>query len=140
MKIWWIVFETSLRTISGLFGGQFCGQLGDDFKKNFRTNLRMINKTLFGHFVDNLDDSVDSFGNNLRDNFWNNFMDMGCIWDNFSCSFSVFFFQTLTICIEAGQGIWSQWECSSVVMVHIVNYAKNDRREQQHFWTNVVDE
>ena len=48
MTIWWIVFETSPRTMSGSIGGQCCGQLEDNFKENVRTNLRMIQN----HFMD----------------------------------------------------------------------------------------
>ena len=111
----------------------------DNFEENFRKILEMIQWTFYWRFVNDLFlTSVDKFGNKCRDNFWNNFIEI--FWDNFSCSFSVMFFQTLTICIEAGQGIWCQWECSGMVMVHIVNYAKNDRKEKQHFWSNVVDE
>ena len=48
-----------------------------------------------------------------------------------SGSFSVLFFQTLTICIEVGQGVLSQWKGCSMVVGDSAENAKEGSKEHK---------
>ena len=123
------LLKHSLNHLVEIFADNCVNNVGVNFDRNLVDNVVEIIWKI-GHFENNLADNFEfNFVDNFVDKLETFFMDK--FYWQLSGRFSVLIFQTLTICIEVGEGVLSQWKGCSMVVGDSAENAKEGSKEHK---------